>query len=571
MKAIYFPLIPRDPAAQKDKQPQSAKITGSAVYAAGVFNALVRYSSYDVIYLPDYPRQPSGDPRDSELFTRNAGRLKSLVEHELPVMRDADELILAAPFASFAGMTRVRRLCRRPRTPITAVIHSINHANQLASTLELFLYPVRSFDALICSSSAGQQAMANFQSLAQERLLKAGFGNHQSPVKMPIIPLGIETADFSSTSTNPISGDLCISDNQVVLLYFGRFSATSKADLWPLLIVFAEIAQCHPECVLVLAGDDTHYRMAADLRRFATELGCANQVRVVANPTSRQKQDLFGAADIFVSVSDNLQETFGISVVEAMAAGLPVVASDWNGYKDLVVQGETGYLVPTFMPKYPAQFNDLRGSGRMISPDLLAATTITDTKRLAEALKMLIVNKEHRRCLGQAGRKRACNLYDWKQVIRQYETLWAALAEEAACIAENDAATYLDLDHWHYEDIFGHYPTALIDNSFRMRLTDLGRRCRRQPAILAQIAVPQTWFRVEEIERILRLFEQKETLCMEEVFDTDRQHIQGERNCMVSLSHLCRLIKYGLVDVDEADKAPDTSVVSDERYTAILK
>ena len=52
------------------------------------------------------------------------------------------------------------------------------------------------------------------------------------------------------------------------------------------------------------------------------------------------------AADLFCSPADNLQETFGLSVLEAMASSLPVVASDWNGYRDLVLHGSTGWLVP---------------------------------------------------------------------------------------------------------------------------------------------------------------------------------------------------------------------------------
>ena len=48
-------------------------------------------------------------------------------------------------------------------------------------------------------------------------------------------------------------------------------------------------------------------------------------------------QTAYAAADIFVSLSDNIQETFGLTPVEAMAAGLPVVASDWDGYRETIV------------------------------------------------------------------------------------------------------------------------------------------------------------------------------------------------------------------------------------------
>ena len=43
--------------------------------------------------------------------------------------------------------------------------------------------------------------------------------------------------------------------------------------------------------------------------------------------------ELWAAADVFLSLVDNIQETFGITPLEAMAAGLPVVASDWDGYR----------------------------------------------------------------------------------------------------------------------------------------------------------------------------------------------------------------------------------------------
>ena len=48
---------------------------------------------------------------------------------------------------------------------------------------------------------------------------------------------------------------------------------------------------------------------------------------------------------------DNLQETFGISIIEAMAAGTAaVVASDFSGYRDLVLHGKTGLLIPSLAP-----------------------------------------------------------------------------------------------------------------------------------------------------------------------------------------------------------------------------
>ncbi len=70
----------------------------------------------------------------------------------------------------------------------------------------------------------------------------------------------------------------------------------------------------------------------------------------------------WAAADVFVSLSDNIQESFGITPVEAMAAGLPCLVSDWDGYRDTVVHGETGFRIPDLV----AAGRLGRGAGRRI-------------------------------------------------------------------------------------------------------------------------------------------------------------------------------------------------------------
>ena len=59
------------------------------------------------------------------------------------------------------------------------------------------------------------------------------------------------------------------------------------------------------------------------------------------------KKLTFLAGDIFISLSDNIQETFGLTPLEGMASGLPVIVSDWNGYKDTVKDKENGFRIKT--------------------------------------------------------------------------------------------------------------------------------------------------------------------------------------------------------------------------------
>ena len=59
------------------------------------------------------------------------------------------------------------------------------------------------------------------------------------------------------------------------------------------------------------------------------------------------KRQALSACDLVLSLVDNVQETFGLSIAEAMAAGRPVVASNWDGYRDLLRDGIDGFLIPS--------------------------------------------------------------------------------------------------------------------------------------------------------------------------------------------------------------------------------
>ena len=142
----------------------------------------------------------------------------------------------------------------------------------------------------------------------------------------------------------------------------------------------------------------------------------------------------WSAADIFCSLVDNIQETFGITPVEAMAAGLPVVVSDWNGYKDTVRDGIDGFRIPTLAPSStPTQFlHRAYASGQIDYDAYLGLTSLQisiDHRRLVQALKLLFGSAELRLKMSENALKRAQNVYDWVNIIPQYEQLWDHLDE----------------------------------------------------------------------------------------------------------------------------------------------
>ena len=132
-----------------------------------------------------------------------------------------------------------------------------------------------------------------------------------------------------------------------------------------------------------------------------------------------------------------MQETFGLAPLEAMAAGLPVVASDWDGYRDTVRDGVDGFLVPTLAPgagvcdDLALRFSEggLEGYGAQMGA--VGQAVVVDVAAMAMAIGRLAGDAALRRRMGVAAMGRA-RAFDWAVVVARHRELWAALAEVRA-------------------------------------------------------------------------------------------------------------------------------------------
>jgi hypothetical protein len=152
--------------------------------------------------------------------------------------------------------------------------------------------------------------------------------------------------------------------------------------------------------------------------------------------------ELYGAADIFISLVDNIQETFGLTPLEAMAAGLPVVASDWDGYRYTMRDGVEGFLIPT-LGGVPGGLGHAMALRHGIGIDSyqayvgeVAQHTAVHIGKAADALSALIASPELRARMGAAGRARVAETFDWPVVIGQMK----ALAGELEALRAGPAA-----------------------------------------------------------------------------------------------------------------------------------
>ena len=249
---------------------------------------------------------------------------------------------------------------------------------------------------------------------------------------MPVIPLGIHTADFAYTELQKENARsaLCVDEQTLVVLYMGRLSFHAKAH--PLAMYQALEAAANvtgKKVVLVECG--WHSNEFIEKAFADAAIAACPSVRVVKldGRKAQERQTAWASADVFCSLSDNIQETFGIVPIEAMAAGLPVVVSDWDGYKDTVRDGVDGYRVPTLMPQAGLGADlALRHALEVDTYDMYCGHTCSlvgvDVQAGTQAFVELFTSPQLRKQMGSAGRKRAQEVYDWKVIIAQYESLW---------------------------------------------------------------------------------------------------------------------------------------------------
>lgn len=354
--------------------------------------------------------------------------------------------------------------------PLTGTIHSLNDPSMAGMLRRLREAPLAACDGVICTSSDGREAFRR-----QLEMVGGGAGPFRG--RLELAPLGVDDRYFARGDKPKARQKLAIPSRSGVVLWMGRLSAASKADLHPLLYQWARIVHAagSSDRILVLAGGGSQGDVQS-LQDTVSELALDRHVRIRPSVEDAEKLDLLAAADVFVSPVDNHQETFGISVVEAMAAGLPVVASRWDGYKDLVDDGITGILVPVRWAAVPAEVLAVRA---ILEPDIaqLASSQAVsvDPGALRAALVALLEDPELARRMGDAGRGKAMERFAWKAVVARLSGIWSDLRRAADTIGTPGRGRGMDPEIIDPATAFGHYADSDSSEDFVVALSDLGR------------------------------------------------------------------------------------------------
>jgi len=266
-----------------------------------------------------------------------------------------------------------------------------------AGRIEIEKAVVRTVDRLIAQCPAERdELLADYEARADQ---------------IALIPSAVDTDRYRPVGKNSARRTLEIEPTAEMIVYVGRI--VPRKDVRNLIHALARLkarrlaAGTATMPVLFIVGGETEEPDPVStpeigaLRALAAELGVLDQVRFAGRRQPDELRLWYSAAD--VAVTTPWYEPFGLTPLEAMACGVPVIGSRVGGIAFTIVDGETGFLVA---PR---------------DPEALCA-------RLAEILRDLARRKR----MGQAGRARVLGSFTWQQVAMGTSALYDNLLFESA-------------------------------------------------------------------------------------------------------------------------------------------
>lgn len=168
-----------------------------------------------------------------------------------------------------------------------------------------------------------------------------------------VIPNGVDLAKFHQAEPCPRSG-FGFTEQDILLVYAGRIAPEKNISF--LLQSFAGIAQLIPNIYLLIVGGGKK-QFEEDLQSDIGQLGIANRVRSTGMIAYDDIPGYLAMGDIFVTTS--VSESFGMSTVEAMGTGLPIMGIHSPGTSDIVEDGKTGFLSTEDLAAFTAKLTYL--------------------------------------------------------------------------------------------------------------------------------------------------------------------------------------------------------------------
>jgi len=400
--------------------------------------------------------------------------------------------VLSMPGPALEAEAWARRPYGAGSYSICGVTHTTATGRTMDNISNMLLAPVEGHDALICTSSAVRASVEAQLDGVRDYLAGEYGGPRRRPEPQRVtIPLGVNADDFATSAEHRAAWRvrLDIPADAAVALYVGRFNVREKMNPALMALALEQAAQRAKTPIYWVTSGWSESDDDTEAYHKAVRALCPSvHYRAVDGRPPDVRFSIWSVADFFISFSDNIQETFGLTPVEAMAAGLPCVVTDWDGYRDTVRHAEDGFRIPTVAPA-PGEGFDLayrHASGWLRYTEYVGAAaqfTAIDLAAAAEAICALADNPDLRRSLGAQARRRARTTFDWSAIVPQYQALWADQnARRAAAPAQAPV-----FDNPYRPDpfrLFAAYPSRALTDDWRAVL-NRGMTWPRAKALLS--------------------------------------------------------------------------------------
>ena len=392
--------------------------------ATGFLSAVARHASEN--YITGFGK----DNHDAELFHEQVTsynpdlKVQWLGHQNWRGLGKIGTLHLTNSNISFPSKIRLR--AHPLKFSIIGMVEAIADARSAQKITDMLKAPLMPWDALICPSRTVGEAIKTILASEQAYLSwRFGVKNLQNlGPQIPIIPNGIDCSAYHYDDTHrSFSRRHFQADEHTIVILF------KAGNDYNFCQALKTILDGHPEInIKILYLTDS---IDTPPKLFQEIIPTIPLYLIDESDPSQESWGL-GAADLFICLTGSIAAGFDSSLQKAMAAGVAVVTSDWDGHRALNMHGTTGYRIACYIAK-SGSGNQIRNRYALELDNFDQYITLTesmialDHNRLVYYLKTLLTNQEQRLHFGGQARKHISAHFDWSVVYKDYHLLWTEL------------------------------------------------------------------------------------------------------------------------------------------------
>lgn len=418
---------------------------------------------------------------------------------------------------------------------LVGITHTTASHAVMSGLSNIIMSDIMPWDAIICTSDCVLDTVEKIIDHRYERLkYKFNIPKPELPL-LPVIPLGLDVDefDYSEQFKKESRSSLDIDDQDVVIAYVGRLSFHAKAHHLPMYLAIEECSKQlkdNQKIHIIQTGWFANDFVKDAFVEEGLKVCPSVKFHFLDGKDQDNKHKTLAAGDIFVSLSDNIQETFGLTPLEGMAAGLPVLVSDWDGYKSTARDKVDGFRVKTIsLPQGYGEDIAYRYMMDDINYDLYVGLSVqkvsVDVRDCVEKLKILITDNEKRKNFGKSAKTRAKEDFNWPVILSMYRNLSTELNK----IRKTESSKYekfclksLPSDRLDPFFTFSSYPSSTLDNKTVLyKLDNINNLPFNELLKFKSVEYAKKDLPLENnIKSIYELFSVNNKLCVKEIIDS---------------------------------------------------